>query len=205
MPEQGIQKNPIEKKKKTNGCLVVFLVIVGVIIIGVLSSSGSKNKSAETSKKEMPAVSSSMNQVSSAPTSQETSEKKAQTEAKMKQIEKEMEYRTKIIKICQTILVAQQGLRDFLLKNPFPPSWTDSETAMVADWINTMRESYEDTKYIQAPEELKEQHQTFLRGMKYYNDGIEELVKGLALSDSSLIEQATKTMNKGADLLSEVR
>jgi soluble cytochrome b562 len=93
---------------------------------------------------------------------------------------------------------------EFLQTKPLPIFWTDEEIIKVVAQIVTIQMSYEDAEKLQPPKEMEKIHNTFLEGMKYYNDAMDNLIKGIDSLDVDLINKAANKMNKGNKSIEEV-
>lgn len=112
-------------------------------------------------------------------------------------------YFSKSADITQITGKALEEMSEFLQAKPLPILWTDGEIIKVAAQIVTIQISYKDAEKLQPPEEIEKIHATFLEGMKYYNDAMDNLTKGIDSLDDDLINKAANQMNKGNKSIEE--
>ena len=112
-------------------------------------------------------------------------------------------YFSKSADITQITGKALGEMGEFLQTKPLPILWTDEEMIKVVAQIVTIQISYKDTGKLQPPKGTEEIQATFLEGMSYYNDAMNNLIKGIDDSDADLINEAANKMETGNKFIKE--
>jgi hypothetical protein len=131
----------------------------------------------------------------------EEEDKKNQEEEKWR--EEVSNYSLKSADIIQITGKALGEMGEFLQAKPLPILWTEKEMIKVAAQMVTIQMSYEDAEKLQPPKEMEKIHATFLEGMQYYNDAMDNLTKGIDSSDVDLINKAANQMGEGNKSIKE--